>query len=114
MTINISKLKQVVYCFKSSFLKSKSKLIFFQIVAVLIALAGAYPQAGLVGPSGVIGPSGLVGPSGPVQFHQPAFAFLGHNAHAHAAALHNARARQPTVHIQVISGIYAYIFDGAA
>ncbi|RXG53490.1 hypothetical protein Avbf_14215 [Armadillidium vulgare] len=42
----------------------------------VLAVALSYPQAGLVGPSGVIGPSGLVGPSGPVQFHQPAWAFL--------------------------------------
>ncbi|KAG7154329.1 hypothetical protein Hamer_G017523 [Homarus americanus] len=32
-----------------------------------------------------------VGPSGPVQFHQPAYAFLGHHAHAHVAALNAIR-----------------------
>ncbi|KAL7644990.1 UNVERIFIED_CONTAM: hypothetical protein RMT77_004814 [Armadillidium vulgare] len=57
----------------------------------VLAVALSYPQAGLVGPSGVIGPSGLVGPSGPVQFHQPAWAFLGNHAHAHLAALNAVR-----------------------
>ncbi|KAK8727347.1 hypothetical protein OTU49_009826 [Cherax quadricarinatus] len=61
------------------------------VVLCLVAAAAAMPQAGLVGPSGVIGPSGLVGPSGPVQFHQPAYAFLGNHAHAHVAALNALR-----------------------
>ena len=54
----------------------------------MASCALAAPQAGLVGPSGSIGPSGIVGPSGPVQFNQPAWAFLGNHAHAHVAA-HN-------------------------
>nr|XP_045622011.1 cuticle protein CP1158-like [Procambarus clarkii] len=60
-------------------------------VLCLAAAASAMPQAGLVGPSGVIGPSGLVGPSGPVQFNQPAWAFLGNQAHAHLAAINALR-----------------------
>merc|ERR1712142_150808 len=58
------------------------------IVLSLAVAALAAPQfAGLCGPSGCIGPSGIVGPSGPVQFNQPAWAFLGNHAHAHVAAL---------------------------
>lgn len=56
-----------------------------------MAVASAVPT-GLVGPSGVIGPSGMIGPSGPVQFNLPAYAFLGHHAHAHVAALNAHRA----------------------
>merc|ERR1711862_784632 len=43
---------------------------------------------------------GIVGPSGPVQFNQPAWAFLGNQAHAHVAAIRaheaaHAAARRP-------------------
>lgn len=67
-----------------------------QVLLVVLGVASAYPSVGLVGPSGVIGPSGIVGPSGPVQFHQPAWAFLGHAAHAHIAALN--RVKAPVAH----------------
>merc|ERR1711970_389633 len=55
------------------------------VVPSLAVATLAAPQfAGLCGPSGCIGPSGIVGPSGPVQFAQPAWAFLGNHAHAPA------------------------------
>merc|ERR1739838_143395 len=75
------------------------------IVLSLDVAALAAPQfAGLCGPSGCIGPSGIVGPSGPVQFAQPAWAFLGNHAHAHVAALNahkaaHAAAANPTRHV---------------
>ncbi|MPC10461.1 hypothetical protein E2C01_003097 [Portunus trituberculatus] len=84
-----------------------------KVLVVLCLAVACSAMPGLVGPSGVIGPSGLVGPSGPVQFHQPAYAFLGHAAHAHVAALN--AVRNPTVarpliyqaapHVPVIYGV---------
>merc|ERR1739838_492476 len=57
------------------------------VLSLAVATLAAPQFAGLCGPSGCIGPSGIVGPSGPVQFAQPAWAFLGDHAHAHVAAL---------------------------
>merc|ERR1711970_1662340 len=57
------------------------------VLSLAVATLAAPQFAGLCGPSGCIGPSGIVGPSGPVQFQQPAWAFLGNHAHAHVAAL---------------------------
>ncbi|XP_071523115.1 uncharacterized protein [Panulirus ornatus] len=61
------------------------------VLFCLAATCAAFPFVGLVGPSGSIGPSGIVGPSGPVQFNQPAWAFLGNAAHEHLAAINRVK-----------------------